>query len=441
MPESQEGSKNYRSIAIRGTIGLAIAFAFTTFTYTAVVIIRGPLCEAMGYDAGTFSLFFSFYCAGAMACRLFLSKIIQRIGVKRTAMIGSLGPIIGLSILAFVPNIWVACIDGFITSVLLNMSSYVTYNIYVSSWFKEGQGTMMSIGSIIMNVLTIVAAPVLSSMVTTIPAQTLTFGIGVGITVIALVGTLLVAGLPSDYQCEQVAMTGKKPKKRTASTPAALGYDPAMPTGKLFLMPQVLLSFAAVIFLTLGLTAYATNTVQIYESFGLDAVSAGLCMSISSIAGVFIVAAFGATNDRVGTKKTIIAFTAIDAAMLLVSLMFTGWTSAVICAVFVYCVQYSNMYPGLVMPQVVGRKRAPQFMGYLGTATSAAGIVAPIIGMLIYNATGDFKSLVPSAALFFIITIACVVFALSPNNEEKLREADKPYLEAAEKEAVGAPAN
>jgi MFS family permease len=446
LADASTGGKDYRGIAVRGTIGLAIALSFTAFAYTIVVILKTPICAALGYDEATFSLFFSLYCAGCMVANLMMAKMIAKMGVKKVALIGSISPAIGMAVLILVPNIVIAMIDGFVLGFMIAMPSFVTYNIYVSSWFSEGQGKMMSISGVVMNILMIVGAPVIASLAGSFDIRMLTIVLGVVMSVVAIVGCLLVGGLPSDYGCGQVALSGgKKKQEQAAAVPAAASsYDPVMPTGKLIGTAPVLASLLGSIFLTIGLTMFATNPIQIYMTYGIDMVAASLCMSVSSIAGIVVVSTFGVVNDKIGTKNAILIYTVLDIVMIMVSLMFAGWTGAIICALFTYFVQYSNMYSGLVMPQVVGAKRSPQFIGYVGMLQGAAGVAAPIVGMAIFSATGTYRMLVPGCAVLYALTALCVMVALSGKAQDVIKKKDEPYAaaaaeaEAAEPEAAAA---
>jgi MFS family permease len=439
LADAQSGGKNYKGMAVRGTIGLAVALSFASLAYTSVVILRAQICAIMGYDEATFSLFFSLYCAGCMVANLMISKMIEKIGVKKVALIGSLAPAVGMAVLVLVPSIVVAMIDGFVFGFMISMPSFVTYNIYVSSWFSEGQGKMMSISGVLVNVLMIVGAPVIASLAGSIETRTLTIGIGVVISVISIIGCLFVSGLPSDYGCGQVALAGGKKQKEQAAAPAAVtAYDPVMPTGKLIGTAPVLASLLGPIFLGIGVTMFATNPIQIYMTYGVDMVAASLCMSISSIAGIVVVSTFGVVNDKIGTKNAILIYTALDVIMIMVSLLFTGWTGAVICALFIYFVQYANMYSGLVMPQVVGAKRSPQFIGYVGMLQGGAGVAAPIVGMAVFNATGTYRSLIPCCAVLFVLTALCVMVAMGSKAQDAIKKKDKQYLAAAQQDEMKA---
>jgi MFS family permease len=434
---TQTGDKDYKGIAVRGSIGLSIALSFSAFAYTSLVILRTPICAALSYDEASFSLFFSLYFAGYMLVNLMMAKMIAKMGVKRVAIIGSLSPIVGMTVLVLVPNFVVAMIDGFVFGFMNAMVLFVTYNIYVSSWFSEGQGKMMSIASIGMNILMSVGAPIVASLSESIDIRTLTVVLGVVLSAIAIVGCLFVSGLPSDYGCGQVALAGDKKQKEHVGVPVtSSAYDPVMPTGKLIGTAPVLASLLGAVFLSIGLTMFATNPIQIYMAYGVDMVAASLCMSVSTIAGVLVVSTFGVVNDRIGTRNAILVYTALDVVMIMVSLLFMGWTGAIICAVFTYFVQYYNMYSGLVMPQVVGAKRAPQFIGYVGMLQGAAGVAAPLVGMAIFNATGTYRALIPACAALYVLTALCALLALGSKAQDVIKRKDEPYAAAVKEEGT-----
>jgi MFS family permease len=439
MSDASAPGKNYKGMAMRGVIGLVIALALTSFTYQAAVLIKAPLCADMGWDENSFSLFFSTYCAGAIFSSAVLGKLIMKFGVKKITLLGSLAPVIGYTIIAFSSSIVGVWIAGFILSFLLTMASFVPFSTYVSSWFSSGQGKILSLAGVFPSIMNIFMVPVYTTILDRVDVHAAIFGLGVILTVVSFLCILfLVGGLPDDYGCGQVALGGKKGAK-ASDKPAVqthLDYDPVMPTRKLALVPPVLTAILAPAVLAIGTIIFTTNPMEIFLTFGVERFQASLLISTMSAVGLVVSVVFGIVNDKVGTRKAITIFMGGHILALALSLVIPGFPGAAILGLFYYLIMFSNSYFGLVIPQTVGLKRSPEFMGFVNMFQGIAGVAAPLIGIAVVSAFGSYRSILVVNILTDLFFLLMVLYSLSSKTETTIREKDKPYLEAAEKEAA-----
>lgn len=427
---------NYKRKAIIGTFGLAVILTLGACGATGFVMLRSQLCEIRGYTDMQLSMFFSIYCAGTMVGNLFVSKLIAKLGVKKLVLIGALGPFVGFTSLAFVSNIYILWIMGLIFGILVTVASFVTNGIFVSSWFDEGRGTMMSVSGVILNLVMIVAAPAMAAMVTNWGAVKASFALGIFLSGISVVCALfLVCELPAAYGVGAVNLAGKS-KKTDAATKEykdaaeSKVYEPVMPVTKLLLMPKTLMCILVPVLLSAALTMYSTNSVQVLQSFGLDYMQASFFLSFTSIVGIVVVSLFGVLNDKIGPKTDMMVFTFLACVAMFVSFALDGMAGAVLLSVFVYFAQFSNMYGGLVMPEIYGSKKAPELMGYSGTLMGLAGVAAPPIATGIYTITGSWKMILPVQGVIYIIVMVFIMAVMSENTKKAIKEKDSLYIQS-----------
>lgn len=424
---------NYKRKAILGAIGMAVIMSVMAFCYTGVVLLKGPLGEIHGYTDGQFSIFFSTYCAGSMVGNFIIGKIISKIGFKKLIIFGSIGPVIGFTGLALIKSVFVLWIIGFFLGFMIALPSFVSNGIFISSWFGKGRATMMSLGSTMMNAVSIIITPVVAILVSKHGAVNMTLASGICITVLALLSAVfLVCELPDVYGAEPVDIgKDKSTKKNTSSTPSESEvYEPKMPTSKLLSMPTTIMCITAPALLSVSLTMLATNSVQIFQEFGVSYVEASYCISIRSISGVILLPIFGVLCDKIGSKKVMITFTAVCCASMFGGPALTGMTGAIILALFMNITQFNSLYSGLAIPPMYGNKRAPELMGYAGTIMGFAGVIAAPLASVIYNITGSWKGVLPIAGIIYVIVIVFMVISLSEKTKELIRKKDIPYLDS-----------
>lgn len=422
-------NKNYKTKAVIGTFGMAIALAFSIVSYSAVVVLQGALCEQMGYTQEQFSLFFSMRSVGTFVMSFVLGKLVTKIGAKMTVIIGSFGSLIGFAAMAVCDSVYVLWIIGFVVGAMSAMPGFVTFNIFVSRWFNQGRGTMMSIGTIVMYAVSILGVPMIASANTTLGVTSACLGVGVIFTGVSLLcGLFAVCKFPEDYGTTPVDIGKPAAAAQQTASQQQNAYEPKLPATALLKLPATILCLLIPALMSVGSQMVMAYSVNIYQSFGMDYMTASLCMSISSFGGVFISPIFGILCDKIGTKKSITIYGVLGfLSCVLIPLLLDGWVAGVAFAIMINVSCFSNMYMGLVMPSIFGRQQSPILMGWGGTVQGVLGIFAAPLAMLLYSINGSYMPVLVACGVTFLASVVLNYVVMSPSTPEKVKELDAAY--------------
>lgn len=421
---------NYRRKAITGMVGLTIIMALAGCGNTVFVLLRERICELHGYSDAMFAVIFSTTAAGALVGNMLLGKLIPKLGIKKLTIISSCGPIATCAALTFIENIYAVWVSGFVFGMLISFGFTVTFNVFISNWFNEGRGKMLSIGNIGMSGLGIIFSPLVATLISHLDTATSTIGIGVVMSAILLLASIfLVCELPSAYNAEPIDIgKGKAKEEKNTSQDQSHVYEPEMPMAMLLRIPRTILCIALPGILTIGTTILYTNTVLIFQDFGISYLAASYCMSILSISGVIWVAIFGVCSDKFGQKRTIVTFTAICSVAMFAALLLHGLAGAVFVAIFASMVRYANMLSGLLMPSIYGSKKSTELISYAGTLMGLAGVCAPAIGAPISAVTGSFRSLLPVLGVIYALALVLILVVMNDRTKMEIKERDQQYI-------------
>lgn len=419
-------SVNYKRKAVAATFGIAFVMAFSILSYTGVVLVQGGLCEKWGYSSQQFSIFFSMYCAGSVIMNFFLGKLVMRFGPKLIVTIGALGPIFGFGLLAVTPIVYLVWVIGLIFGMLLAMPGFVTYNIFVSRWFRQGCGTMMSVGTIIMYVVSIAGVPVIASINTAYGVTAACFAMGIGLSGINLLcSLLLVCNFPEAYQTGPLDI-GKKQAAAQTTPEKTAGTKAPLPARAYLRLPVTLLCLSVPAIVSLGSTMITNYSVMIFESFGLEYMQASLCMSIIPIGGAVWSPVFGILSDKIGSRKAVTIFGVIGGIVCIaVPLAFRGWVAGILFASFVNISCYMNMYSGLVIPSLYGGENSMELIGWAGTIQGIVGVFAAPLAMAIYNAAQSFAPVLILCGVLFFGSVVANLLVMTPKTAEKIKALQK----------------
>lgn len=422
---------NYKKKAVISTIGIALVMSFAIVSYSGVVLVQEGLCELKGYSPSQFSLFFTFYSAGGIVINFFLGKIIMKIGPKLTVLIGSFATLFGFGMLTVVNHILMVYAVAFLFGILVNMPSFVTYNIFVSSWFRNGRGKMMSIGTLMMNLISIFGVPVIASFYQKLGVIGVCWTMGGCFTAVSVViGLLTICNLPDAYGTQPVDIQEKQ-KKETADR--ADVPELHMPASHCLKHPVTILCLITPAVASIGSSMYQAYSVMIYQNcFALSYMDASFCMSTVAAASAVLAPVFGILCDRLGVKKSIVLYALITAAgCAVIPNVMSGWAGAIAFAVFIGFNCYMSMISGLVIPAVYGVRQGPQLIGWSGTINGIGGAFAAPMAMRLMSINGNYANILLGCAFFFALSAVFTVTVMSRSAGEKLQAMDRAYLASA----------
>lgn len=419
--------KSYKTKAIVGTIGMAIVLAISIVSYSAVVVLQESLCQKMGYSAAQFSVFFSMRSVGVLVISFFLGKLITRLGAKLAVIIGSFGPILSFGMLAVSSNVVLLYVVGFLSGALATLPGFVAYNIFVSRWFNQGRGKMMSIGTVVMYIVSIVGVPIIASANATYGVTAACWGVGILFTGISLLcGLLLVCRFPEDYGVAPVDIGKAAPESTDGAAAQQEAPAQGLPAAAYLKLPVTILCMLTPAIIAMGTQMVMAYSVGVYQSFGMDYLNASLCMSISSFGGVFISPIFGILCDKIGVKKSITIYGVLGAAAcVLIPLTMHGWAAGISFAILYNLSCYSNMYAGLVMPGLYGRNASPTLIGWTETVKGIIGIFAAPLAMALYGIQESYLPVLIACGIAFFLSVTLNLVVMSPSAKKRIQALEQ----------------
>lgn len=419
--------KSYKTKAIVGTIGMAIVLAISIVSYSAVVVLQESLCQKMGYSAAQFSVFFSMRSVGVLVISFFLGKLITRLGAKLAVIIGSFGPILSFGMLAVSGNVVLLYVVGFLSGALATLPGFVAYNIFVSRWFNQGRGKMMSIGTVVMYIVSIVGVPIIASANATYGVTAACWGVGILFTGISLLcGLLLVCRFPEDYGVAPVDIGKAAPESTDGAAAQQEAPAQGLPAAAYLKLPVTILCMLTPAIIAMGTQMVMAYSVGVYQSFGMDYLNASLCMSISSFGGVFISPIFGILCDKIGVKKSITIYGVLGAAAcVLIPLTMHGWAAGISFAILYNLSCYSNMYAGLVMPGLYGRNASPTLIGWTETVKGIIGIFAAPLAMALYGMRESYLPVLIACGIAFFLSVTLNLVVISPSAKKRIQALEQ----------------
>lgn len=424
--------KSYKTKAIIGTIGMAIVLAISIVSYSAVVVLQEALCQEMGYSAAQFSVFFSMRSVGTLVISFFLGKLITRLGVKPAVLIGSFGPILSFGILAVSGNVVLLYIVGFLAGALATLPGFVAYNIFVSRWFNQGRGTMMSIGTVVMYIVSIVGVPIIASANATYGVTAACWGVGILFTGISLLcGLFLVCRFPEDYGVAPVDIGKAAPKSASNATVQQDAPAQGLPAASYLKLPVTIVCMLTPAIIAMGTQMVMAYSVGVYQSFGMDYLNASLCLSISSFGGMFISPIFGILCDKIGVRKSITIYGLLGgAACVFIPLTMHGWAAGIAFALLYNLNCYSNMYAGLVMPGLYGKDTSPTLIGWAETVKGIIGIFAAPLAMALYSMQDSYLPVLIACGIAFFLSVALNFVVMSSSSKKQIQALEQRHERA-----------
>lgn len=426
---------NFKKKAILGTIGLGLTFSMVNLCYTAAMMLSAGLCQLHGYTPAQFSLFFSIYNAGTVVCNLTISRSLRRFGIKKGAICAALAPLAGFTILALMDSILPAYLAAAFMGLLSQLGGMVVFSVYVNGWFTKGQSKMMSVGTLFSSIVTIVASPTIATLVSKLGPKLACLAIGGIITSVAGFAVLFLVGeLPATYQTQPIALEGKEKTAKVRKAPE-LTYDVQMPAGRALTLSPLLLVYFSIACYGTTASMISSNSVNIFQSYGLDYVTASYLISTMAVVSTILSPALGVLCDKIGIRGGVLVFMLLMGGGFLSAQLVGGMAGALLQAVGMGAGCFTSMYSGLVIPHLFGRSNTAQLIGWGSTVQCFAGIAAPPLAMALVG-LGGYRVVVITGGVLCLLAACGTAVALGKRSRALIAAKDADYLANLHRETV-----
>jgi MFS family permease len=138
-------SKNEGFSGWKVLIGCFIVMFMTQGSIQTFAIFMPSMVEGIGTTVKAISLISTISTVTAFISNMFLSKVIDRIGIKQTMIIGSIANVLHFVIFAFSINVLHLYIGAFFGGISIAFVTLAPCSIIISNWFIEKRVTMISI--------------------------------------------------------------------------------------------------------------------------------------------------------------------------------------------------------------------------------------------------------------------------------------------------------
>lgn len=418
--------------AIKNAVGAIISFAVGGCCYGGVSLFYNYITDSMGVGATEFSVMFTCISIGLMVSGLYAGTMINRFNPKRVGMLGMLGPLLLYLSISLGGNLFFMYAGALLFGLMMGFFSQVSLSIVLSRWIGAGRGTFMGIASGASSGAAMVFTILGAKLVETVGGRTAALLIAVVFGLIILACYLfLVSDFPEAYGMKPADFHSRKERKKTV-TPLGekeTAFECKMPLARIVKTPVFWVIMGSTVISTMAYQFFYSNSMIIFQASGLEYMNASVCVSITSLAAMAASILLGSCCDSIGAKKTLMIFAGIAACAMLVAPRFSGWTCAILLAVFTSMGQFSNYVAFYTAPAIFGAEKSANIMSWGITACGIASAIAIPMCNVIADVSGGYQIPLMIAGIVFLACIPMFGYLGSDATAGKIRELDKEYEE------------
>ena len=373
-----------------GWVIFAITFLIYMFMYGlrySVGIFFTPIQEEFGWStaatASGVTIFFWVYAFAAP----FVGRLSERVGVRRTVLVGGLLMGGGGALVSLVQELWMLYLFWGVIAAAGAAALYVVPTMALSKFFHRKRGITVGWSSIGVSIGQAVIIPVVASLIPALGWRATIQALGLTVlAVTSLIGFLFMREDPESLGLHPDGDSNPTAEEASASSDANWLPGDAVKTNSFRLIA------VSYFFAVGGIISILTFVVPHMIRIGVPPVQASGAFGViglMSAAGSFL---FGIVSDRYGRKVTILATTLGMAAAFLVATMIP----ADLTLLYGWAVLYGISYGGApeqyaaVITDYFGRRYNTSLFGVLTLAGGLGGGLFPLIGGWLVDQTGGY---------------------------------------------------
>ena len=370
-------------VVAAGVLILAIGQGMFSSTNSVFVV---PVCEDLGLSRSAFTFHRTIIALVSCLITPFYGKLIQRFGVKKAMLVGTVALSMTIFGYSFATNVIHFYILAFFNGLFGNTIGFMIIGILINSWFTDGKGLATGLAYSGSGIGGAIMIPVVTSIVEKYHWRTGYRLMGIiGFIVLGLVVVILVRNLPQDMGLEPYTSNKKKQSTQIRMT-FNMSFSEALKTSRFWLL--------IIAFFFIACFASATNTHStpflMDMGYPTETVSAVIALfmiflTVGKILLGYLYDKFGSLISAVFIGLCCILF---PIAALLSGNMPFPWIYAV--TVGIASCAFSTPMPTLVT-RYFGTKDYPTILSILSTVTSLGSSVAvPLMGA-VYDKTQSYN--------------------------------------------------
>ena len=381
---------------------ILLAMGLGMFSSTNSLFVK-PVCDFYGFSRGQFTLYRTIITLMGAFVMPFYGRLIQRIGVKKVLLAGSL--MLGLVSVgySFSTKLWHFYLLALVNGLFVNGVSFMSVGVLISAWFDGKKGLATGLAYSGSGLGGAVMIPIVGNIIETAGWQWAFRIMGLfGIAVLLPVIIVFVKNKPED-----MSLAPLPPEKSEKKSPAAvnsLGFHEALRTMKFWLL--------VIAFFFINFFAAATNThsAPYLSDLGYTASYVSSFMSLFMIFLTVGKIILGLVYDRFGVMAgnlfvsvfclgfPVLAYLSYIPAIPWFFAIFLGMAS---CGV--------SVPVSILVSRYFGKKDFPTIFSFCMMASSlSSSISVPAMGA-VYDFTGSYRPAWIGFIFCSLIIIICLM--------------------------------
>jgi len=164
--------------------------------------------------------------------------------------------------------------------------------------------------------------------------------------------------------------------------------------------------------ITVGSFGFTSNASAFFQSIGLDALQAALCISIVSAASIIWAPVFGTLFDRYGSVAGVMVCGLAGAIILVAASFIYGFFGAVIISLIVGALGVGAMLGPTTFSRLFGPTEAGSLVGFSNAAASIGVMLGAPLAGFIFDKAGSYNPYLWVAAALVVGSIALIALSM-----------------------------
>lgn len=384
--------------------GSMLMCGITLGSYMSLSNYIRPLLMKLGVSVTQVVLLFSFAAITALVGALLIGSIIKKVKIRVLVPIG--GMLLGLfyCILGLANSIEIIYAGALVFGLATTLTSVAVAQTQIMWWFAKDAGKKLGNLMFFMGVAGMLFNPILAKLLTVYPVESV--GVGEGIilaTLIILIGRFMLSENPESYGLKPVGYEAVE--SQGTANKAAQQAAPSMTLRQILATPSFWFIILALVVMATASTGFANNAAALFQSKGLEPVSAALMISINSGVAIFMGPFFGRLVDKIGNLKATTIFGLIVVIVFFAGGAVAGMVGSLILAIGLSFRTFNGMMGPVAMTNLFGRKEAGNLVGFTTAAASVGSMVGAPLAGYIFDATKSYNVFLYIAAGMTFLTI------------------------------------
>ena len=386
--------------------------------YNGLFVI--PVTETLNISRTSFGVAIGMASVTSTLSNLLLSKMINRFGYRKLAVVLLLVGAVGIAMLAMSQNVAMLCIGAILIGLCGGVASAGGSTWLVRDWFHQRQGTILGVISAATGIGGSIFA-ILFAQVMKHAGWRSAYGMGaVAFVLISLLIALLIRNRPSQMRLVPYGEgTAVDPKHRVPDT-HWIGF----PQEKLKKMPALYLGILLVLLASFGVYLVWSIVIPHLQDNGMEQTVVASVQSVLMLglcAGKIVL---GYLHDRIGARWTTVCCLAFCCLGTIMLIMVQG-TIITYVSVWVYAMGVSivTMLTPLLVIDLFGHRGSTAYLGVFLALPPVANVFAPTISNMVYDLQGSYTLILWVAAALAVVSI--LLLAILSRIVTKARKAFK----------------